>query len=79
MTPTTRSAHFVWPAVAAHSCLGPAALLAFGVLGAQPLALALGLIWAAHSGLDRALGFGLKVGQDFGATHLGRIGRTDPW
>ena len=30
------------------------------------------LIWAAHNGLDRAAGFGLKYPSDFGDTHLGR-------
>lgn len=64
---------------AAHSYIGPVALLAFGALGEMPLALAVGLIWCAHIGLDRALGYGLQYGSEFGATHLGRIGRADPW
>ena len=34
----------------------------------------LGLVWAAHIGVDRALGLGLKYGAGFGFTHLGRIG-----
>ena len=33
------------------------------------------LIWAAHIGFDRALGYGLKYPTSFGETHLGRIGR----
>lgn len=32
-------------------------------------------IWVAHVGFDRALGFGLKYGQGFKFTHLGRIGK----
>ena len=64
---------------AAHSCLGPAALIALGALGAQPVALAGGLIWLAHVGFDRMLGYGLKYREGFGATHLGRIGRPDAW
>lgn len=64
---------------AAHSYVAPVALLALGFVGAMPAALALGLIWCAHIGLDRALGYGLHYGSEFGATHLGRIGRTDPW
>ena len=64
---------------AAHSYLGALSLAAFGTLAAQPLALAIGLIWCAHIGLDRALGYGLKYGEDFGATHLGTLGRPDPW
>lgn len=60
---------------AVHSTIGPIALLAFGVLAALPLAVALALIWAAHVGFDRALGYGLKYATAFGDTHLGRIGR----
>ena len=36
-------------------------------------AIAVGLIWVAHIGLDRALGFGLKYGTRFYDTHLGRV------
>ena len=32
------------------------------------------LIWIAHIGFDRALGFGLKRASGFKDTHLGRIG-----
>lgn len=32
------------------------------------------LIWIAHIGFDRALGFGLKLTTGFKHTHLGRIG-----
>ncbi|WP_307655580.1 DUF4260 domain-containing protein [Variovorax paradoxus] len=64
---------------ATHSYLGAVALLAIGALAAIPWAVAGGLIWCAHIGLDRALGYGLKYGAGFGATHLGRIGRADPW
>lgn len=34
-----------------------------------------GLIWCAHIGFDRALGYGLKYPEGFGFTHLGRIGQ----
>jgi hypothetical protein len=64
---------------AAHSYVGALALLAGGVLGAMPVLLALGLVWCAHIGVDRALGYGLKYASGFGATHLGRLGRADPW
>jgi hypothetical protein len=60
---------------AAHSTIGPIALLALGVFAALPLAVSLALIWAAHAGFDRALGYGLKYTTGFGDTHLGRIGR----
>lgn len=34
----------------------------------------LALIWFAHIGMDRALGYGLKYPSGFRETHLGRIG-----
>ena len=55
-------------------------VLAFGLfgigwlVGPAPLALA-GAILTAHVGMDRALGYGLKLGTGFGDTHLGHIGR----
>lgn len=64
---------------AMHSYFGAVALLAAGVLGATPVLVAGGLVWCAHIGFDRALGYGLKYAAGFGQTHLGRIGRADPW
>lgn len=40
----------------------------------MPLAVLLALIWTAHIGFDRALGYGLKYATAFGETHLGRLG-----
>jgi len=54
----------------AHTYLGPLALLALGQVAALPLLTALGLIWAAHIGVDRAMGYGLKYAWGFRATHL---------
>ena len=53
-----------------HTYAGPLALggLAFG-LGSE-LAGAVALIWTAHIGLDRALGYGLKHATGFHDTHL---------
>jgi len=62
-----------------HSYLGPLGLAALGALAAVPVALPAGLIWAAHVAADRALGYGLKYDAGFGFTHLGRVGRRDPW
>jgi hypothetical protein len=59
---------------AAHSYLAPTALMMAGFALAFPLALAIGTIWLAHIGFDRALGYGLKYAAGFGFTHLGRIG-----
>lgn len=60
---------------AMHSTIGPITVTAAGLFLNQPLATDIGLIWAAHVGIDRALGFGLKYATSFGDTHLGRIGR----
>lgn len=62
---------------AAHSYLAPVALMTTGFAIASPLILSLAMIWLAHIGIDRALGYGLKYSAGFGYTHLGRIGRKD--
>ncbi len=60
---------------AVHVTLGPIVLTVVGLLlGDRPL-LGVAMIWLAHIGIDRALGYGLKYGRGFGFTHLGRIGR----
>ena len=56
-----------------HSYLGPLALLALGHLAALPTLVAVALIWAAHVGFDRMLGYGLKYASGFRDTHLGRV------
>ena len=60
---------------AAHSYLGPVIVLTASAYLASPPLFAAGLIWCAHIGFDRALGYGLKYVAGFGYTHLGRIGR----
>jgi hypothetical protein len=60
---------------AAHSYMAPVALLTLGFGFASPLTLSIAMIWLAHIGIDRALGYGLKYSSGFGFTHLGRIGR----
>ena len=59
-----------------HTYAFAIALTVAGFLGGVPAAMAGGLIWIAHIGFDRALGFGLKYPTGFGDTHLGRIGRA---
>jgi hypothetical protein len=61
---------------AAHVTLGPIALAIAGFLYPAVLLIALALIWLAHIGIDRALGYGLKYDAGFRFTHLGRIGRA---
>ncbi len=60
---------------AAHSYLAPVALMTAGLALASPLVLSLAMIWLAHIGIDRALGYGLKYASGFAFTHLGRIGK----
>jgi hypothetical protein len=60
---------------AAHSYMAPVALMTTGFATSSPLVLSLAMIWLAHIGIDRALGYGLKYSRGFGFTHLGRIGK----
>ena len=59
---------------AMHVTLGPLLCGLVGVLLPQFDLIAIALIWAAHIGVDRALGFGLKYSAGAALTHLGRIG-----
>lgn len=61
---------------AAHSYLGAALLVALAYALHSALLAQLALIWCAHVGFDRALGYGLKYATAFTDTHLGLIGRT---
>ncbi len=61
---------------AAHSYMAPVALMTTSFALASPLWLSIAMIWMAHIGIDRALGYGLKYWAGFAFTHLGRIGRT---
>jgi len=58
-----------------HTYIAPGVLALCGLLPGAHAALPLALIWANHIGVDRLLGYGLKYGDGFGFTHLGRIGR----
>lgn len=65
-----------------HSTIGPfllalAAQFDFAKFGVAhlPNLFPLALIWFAHVGFDRALGYGLKYATSFNDTHLGTIGR----
>ncbi len=55
---------------AVHTVLLPAALAAMALGGGGTLGLALALIAAAHIGMDRALGYGLKHPTGVHDTHL---------
>ena len=60
---------------AGHSTVGPALLAAVALVTGRAGLLPVALIWVAHIGFDRMLGYGLKYATAFGATHLGRVGR----
>lgn len=57
----------------AHTYALPVALAVAGVLAGQDLAVQLALIWLAHVGADRLLGYGLKYPTGFKDTHLQRV------
>ena len=58
----------------AHTVVVPGALLAGAWYASWPLGVGLALIWLAHVGLDRAVGFGLKYPDaPFAETHLQRV------
>ena len=53
-----------------HTYTAPVLLAVFGHLAGKPASLSLSLIWIAHIGFDRMLGFGLKYPNRFQDTHL---------
>ena len=58
---------------ATHSYLGGSATFGVGLLLENVPLMTVGLIWVAHVGIDRAIGFGLKYPDDFRRTHLQRV------
>lgn len=58
-----------------HWLVWPIGLLAWGIPAGRSALIGAGAIWLAHIGLDRALGYGLKLEDGFTHTHLGLIGR----
>jgi hypothetical protein len=59
----------------AHSYPAPALLGTVAVATSDHVWQAVALVWFAHIGMDRALGYGLKYDGSFKQTHLGSIGR----
>ena len=57
----------------AHTYAIPASLASFGVLAGSPLAVSVALVWFAHIGMDRLVGYGLKYTSGFKDTHLDRV------
>jgi hypothetical protein len=63
---------------AGHTYVAPGLLGGFGLWAGESAAQAVALVWIAHIGFDRMLGYGLKYGDAFHATHLGRFGVPAP-
>ena len=59
-----------------HTYTHPAIIGAIGCFGGVPVLVEIALIWAAHIGMDRALGYGLKYPGLKDHTHLGLMGNA---
>ena len=59
-----------------HNWVPGIVTLGIGVWLASPAVLLAASILIAHVGMDRAVGYGLKLPSSFQDTHLGRMGRT---
>jgi Domain of unknown function (DUF4260) len=60
---------------AAHNLVLPLALVGLGWWTDTAWLVLAAAVFITHLGLDRALGYGLKLPTDFRDTHLGRIGK----
>jgi hypothetical protein len=56
-----------------HTFTGPLVLLGLSDFCDQTWMIPYGLVWTAHIGMDRMLGFGLKYPTQFRDTHLQRL------
>jgi hypothetical protein len=56
-----------------HTYTLPIILGGIGYVTERDLAVSIALIWIAHIGTDRAIGYGLKYPTDFKDTHLSRV------
>lgn len=62
-----------WVYNTVHTTISPIALAVVGVLWNTDWCVQLALIWLAHIGLDRLLGYGLKYPTAFKDTHLHKV------
>jgi hypothetical protein len=56
-----------------HTYVGPILLASTSVIVEWNTGVMLGLIWLAHIGIDRALGYGLRYPDAFRESHLQRV------
>lgn len=61
----------MWVYNLTHSTVGAGLLATLGLASNKPVLLQVALVWFAHIGFDRALGYGLKFPLGFRVTHLG--------
>ena len=59
----------------AHDLATGLAIAGLGLALGSTAVAAIGAVLIAHSGMDRIMGYGLKLPGSFQDTHLGRIGR----
>ena len=57
----------------AHTSVLPLLLAGLCLVGGMSFGLQLALIWLAHIGMDRTVGYGLKYATHFKDTHLSRV------
>ena len=68
----------MWAYNLTHSSLGAATIGLVGFATQSPMCWQISLIWFAHIGFDRALGYGLKFSLGFRVTHLGVVKGMPP-
>jgi Domain of unknown function (DUF4260) len=56
-----------------HTYALPGLLAGFGLVAGEPLVVSVALVWLAHIGFDRMVGYGLKYPTGFFDTHLHRL------
>jgi hypothetical protein len=56
-----------------HTYVGPILLTSGALIAEWSTGVQLGLIWLAHIGIDRALGYGLRYPDAFNENHLQRV------
>lgn len=61
-----------------HTYIFPLALVGAAFYQHRSALLSFALIWIAHIGADRALGYGLKYSTFFKDTHLQRVAESRP-
>ncbi|MCP8615881.1 DUF4260 domain-containing protein [Salirhabdus salicampi] len=56
-----------------HTYTVPTIFILMGVFSTMETLVMIGLIWSAHIGMDRMIGYGLKYPTSFKETHLNRV------